>query len=1128
MYLNLKKIVKWCTNKGHLANKPLTWLKARLLDAKWLYKLLVARTFFRDRSFLTNIVGSELKPYKKELLTKIHYGEVLSRKRYFVAAFCLPFILAGILLLTKSLFNAQNLFVLNSDNVNILITTLNSTAAVVASFTGILVALIAFGINVNTLYVGAEDHLFQVIIRRGGYMFIAALSVGSVVFSLAGGMFSIILTTASLLVITLEALFLGAFVLVLEIWLLSYTLHSIGKKACRELLSNNFKDEHRKSLLAEIARRIGVNIFKQRLDEMGFEWNIMHNNPKEGQRQYNLKKIDGYLIDVYFPTLKVLSEKWKLKTIEDSDEACFTRTFDSTENIIPIVSVLPYSNQNTVAIIGRAEGDIKPFQKLINRSFICSKKPKLLIPESNWDALARMIKAQIRDSNDSGLEDLLNVVEEIVTDYLSSLNKMGVAHARHDIFSSAYTNYKSPELSNLDFSALIVIASESADTNCINSLFKFLNMVGRTAFEEKSLEYYTDILSWIGALYHQCSPKQGLADVAQHELIDSFNFLGPLTFQSYLWKNDKSLETYEKITSYIEQYLNRFSIVALNVARNEDTKTFKKMFDILDSLFINEHSSPRSDYEIAKQSFYHYPDNLDYQNKLAVSEARLNIHCLVNLTRMVISAWLAELRKVNKLDYELAYNLIETAMEPIKETTDIFEIYLHASGATYQSAIGYDWWDHVDRLAGKSYSTWGSVFDRWIEPFWIVYSLKLAGSMLHLRNLSNIRLVVGFREYNYQKLEERLKGIIANEEFYNWFAKKEDLEKGKDIIMGIFSEIKERQKQADIDKLISSPLSTKKISSFEKDCIKGYLAERPIYNLCAEFAIHNIREVEHWSSPVLTKSVFEKERFIEDWHVGFGGQEVYGKELCNKEDWQFSKFIEDNLLIYGEIDSFESIASKLKSAAAKMRSSGRSPVVILIPEDHRLQSVFTDKPSWQRESKYKKNNLPIWVTTFDSMEVFIWSNPTQTSIAIIDIAEFIELNTHGDKDIPVAFKLEKVSVEDVKSWLQKDNNEYWKKELGKCDGKIEILAQKHLLGELTSKAKLGIVNKDAGGKFILDERKIGVLCDKSKKICHTIDCKATNTIHEDQREYYPTASYARAVLNYELCDECDPLWGKML
>ena len=40
----------------------------------------------------------------------------------------------------------------------------------------------------------------------------------------------------------------------------------------------------------------------------------------------------------------------------------------------------------------------------------------------------------------------------------------------------------------------------------------------------------------------------------------------------------------------------------------------------------------------------------------------------------------------------------------------------------------------------------------------------------------------------------------------------------------------------------------------------------------------------------------------------------------------------------------------------------------------------------------------------------------------------------------------------------------------------------------------------------LIKNKIGVLCDKSKKVCHTIDCKIVESINKDQIEYHPTAS----------------------
>ncbi|MFZ2148461.1 MAG: hypothetical protein WAV28_14695 [Sedimentisphaerales bacterium] len=129
------------------------------------------------------------------------------------------------------------------------------------------------------------------------------------------------------------------------------------------------------------------------------------------------------------------------------------------------------------------------------------------------------------------------------------------------------------------------------------------------------------------------------------------------------------------------------------------------------------------------------------------------------------------------------------------------------------------------------------------------------------------------------------------------------------------------------------------------------------------------------------------------------------------------------------------------------------------------------------------------------------------------------------KYAPLEFYLSEMNEERMKQLLETDTGGELKKEFEASDWDEATFAKKKLNLRLTTNVRLGIIESAAGAKLALDENKVGVVCDKRKKLCHRLDCVSVNEIGPEDKEIYKTAAIAVRGYSYQPCEKCQPLFG---
>lgn len=1092
--------------------------------------MFLPRHMLEQEELLSDIVKRELASYKKILKSRISWGDRVSKCLYVAAV--LPFIsLLVLVLLSKLKYDGGN--VAETER---LVSAVYAVGGIVAALTGMLIAILAITAQVNSLYIGGSESLFRVLISKTHYRPVAALAVGTIVGALVGCMYNgsepywIVFSSVVVLVC------FGSATAIAELMVLFRAVESFGREAAREMFVNQLKEDNRRALLVELKRRIACNVLIHKLKEMGFEWSIWRPELRKGQVKYCLKKVGRFVSDVRFEPLQCLARKWDLKPISDEESGT---GFLMTGPERPTVCISPgqkVEEGQAVLIVGGEKTDSYT-QTLVMRAFISNRRSPFDGEKVKWDDFGDMVRKQLKESNARELRNMLISFYGIVEDYMNCLEEAKVGHPKPSFFGME--EYQPPTLEAIGFREIVRNIKSIRDRSCLGSLIGFVRGLADISFGvREGIEYYSDVLRFLNDFYFFGGSDYEFSSDIKRLTTEGLKFGAYSLISPYIRKEKEKerIENVDLVLKYTNIYYTELCSILSSVWRTGDEKTFNELLDQLNLELGSRHGDAVNYYRLAERKFEHFKksgtleDDLGQEAYRELEFARMDVEIqdLRYLGDLAVSAWLAKVVDEGKMDVARAKPLIDKGVDYISNFRRLIEVYLFADRfGLHDSPLGYDSWELVKKIPGKVYSS-QPAFEGWIQSFWILVALKrLSGEKQIEVDVKKIRLLSPFRDYHYGRMEEATKTIIEHKERYEWFGEGIDWEIAIERLLKIFQEIKEVQRKMDFERLLAAPVSQKKVDKFKADCFNGYTGHRKMSVLIKTFKSEGKAEsVEKWSEKPSFAHVLKKEMFIEDWHVGFGGHDTYGEFLGDKETWQFSKFIEDSLKEVGVVTSFVELTSLVKENANSMRDESFNPSVVLIPEDHRYQDCFTSTPDWERTSEYARSGLLEWVAEFDGMQVFVWSRWEQACVAIIDVDALFALEEETvSKYAPLEIKLNEINREVMQKLLQNNRNEKLKKELEASDWDEATFAKTKLDLRLTTNVRLGIVERAAGAKLALDESKVGVVCDKRKKLCHRLDCVSVNEIGPEDKEIYKTAALAVRGYRYQACEKCQPLLG---
>lgn len=807
-------------------------------------KRFLARCFWKREQFLSNIVKRELAPYRKTLETRKYWSEAW----YLRVVGLVPFSIVLVLVLLSKFGSSS----VNDLRTARLVLAIYAIGGIVAALTGMLIAIIAFAAQINSRYISGTDSLFKQLISSTGYKPVAALAVGTIAGALVGCNFDgsepywIVCSAVTVLVS------FGVITVAAEVSVLFRAVDRFGRKATITLFAQNFKKNHRESFLVEIKRRIAVNVFASKLREMGFDWNIWEREAGKGQVIYGLNRPNKFFSDTYFGPLERLASMWQLKPISSEKDYSMALVTSGEQNV-PIIPIYPgqpseEEEPHFIALIAAGGKTNAEIQLIVEEAFFCSKKSPFEDVKVEWDDLANMIRSRLREQNSRELEEILEAFLGIAEDYLKCLAEMKIKHSERSWLDPTSIGYQPPTIDAIGFREIVINATETKDRQCLVVLYRFIVRLAADALRTgKDLEYYRDALRGLAGLYYRGVKNIELYEDVKRLTAESLRSAGYSLIRDHIRHEGKNAEDLSYVLDYVRVYYTKLCDTLLRSGEVGDAWTFEQLLDQLNSSFDRiSQGDAKAAYNIAKLRFGHFEKNStveteqgqDAYRKLEFARMNLKIQDLQHLGDLAVSAWLAELVRVEKLDTERAKPLIDKGIGYIEKFTGLVEVYLYAgSFGWHDTPLGYDWWDHEERIRihGKPFWT-RPAFEGWLGLFWVLVALKRISQDPKVNvDVKKIRLLSAFRDYHYERLENGIKAILDSKDKYKWFAGDVDLGDGREKLLEIFQEIKELQKKKDFSELISAPISQKKVDKFKRDCLKGYLEERKITDLVKEF-----------------------------------------------------------------------------------------------------------------------------------------------------------------------------------------------------------------------------------------------------------------------------------------------------
>lgn len=1094
--------------------------------------MLLPRYKLKQEELLSDIVKRELASYKKILKSKVLWGDRLSKSLYFVAF--LPAIsLLVLLLLSKLKYDSAN-----AAETEGLVSAVYAVGGIVAALTGMLIAILAIAAQVNSLYIGGSESLFRVLISRTRYKPVAVLAVGTIVGALIGCIYNgsepywIVFSSVVILIC------FGSATVIAELMVLFRAAGTFGREVATTMFVNQLKKDNRRALLAELKRRIAWNVLTHKLKEMGFDWLIWAPEQGKGQVRYCLSKVGRFVSNVRFEPLWRLARMWGLEPLSEKESTATGFIMRGRDR--PIVCIWPgqiLESKEAAVVVGGDQPDIN-VQALIDNAFLFSRRSPFMGPKVDWDDFGDLIRRQIKEANARELRNTLRSFYDIVEDYMSCLEQVKVEHPRPSLFG--ITEYQPPSLEAIGFWEILTNIRSIKDKSCLGSLIRFVRGLADISFGiREGLGYYKEVLGFLRALYVHGVEDYEFGTEIKSLTAESFKFHGHSLISHFVTreKEKEAIENVSLVIEYTKIYYTELCDILSNIWQTGDEETFDELLEQLNSpLGMSFHGDAVNHYRLAERKLEHFKKSGTLDTDLGQKSYRqfefarmdVEIQDLRYLGDLSVSAWLAEVVSVRKMDAVRAKPLIEKSIGYISNLGRLIEAYLYASSfGLRDSPLGYDSWEHTSRAPSKGYRS-QLAFEGWIQPFWILVALKkLSGEKQIEVDVKRIRLLNPFRDYHYERLQGAIETIVQHKEKHEWFVEGIDWEIAKERLLKIFQEIKELQRKMDFERLLTAPISQKKVERFKAECLKGYLQKRKLYELIKRFkSINRVEDAEGWSGKPCTVDVLGKEEFIEDWHIGFPGGEGNGDFLGQIETLQFSKWLENNLKEAGVVTSFGELTNLVKENANSMRGESFNPSVVLIPEDRRYQNCFTSTPDWERTSEYARSGLLEWVAEFDGMQIFVWSGCEQECVAILDVDAFFALEEETVSEYaPLEIHLSEMNEEQMKKLLATYKYGELKKEFEASDCNEATFARTKLDLKVKTNVRLGIVNRSAGAKLALDESKVGVVCDKQKKICHRLDCELVDEINAKDKELYKTAALAERGYGYQSCQKCQPLFG---
>ena len=726
------------------------------LDFKWL-------TF-------NHKVEEQLRPHNKQLnpqytLTE-RFGIGLKRP---VLLFILPFLVTIFL---TFVFNFPLLVSTESSLLNNSITFLEGYLKTIATITttlsAFLLTVIAITIQVKTSYFTGAHFLINALIRKRGFIPIAALLFGTIVTALLGIAFSSRFSLKTLNDYVCATLMISFCSLLLLFDLLRRTMQTLGTLELEQLLSADLTSSLRISFRDALRQGLFEKKFSEGLADLGFARLYTTEKQEKHPIEYKLERF-GKIIAVDPAPLRRISHILKLNPILRDRNISSVLIYRPEDNA-PYITIQPTGNiteKNCLALLTNEEMPNKQIKKLIRKSFIIKK---IYSSKLDWQILRQVISSAIIKLDITTVTTVTNAIIETFEDYLDAQREIaGQGNlVLEDFIGDIVYGFKPPHPYKLRLSNLIVLAARNRSQDCLDELLNCIYKMLQISLDKQNEKYFHD---WIFELYwayysFNLSDKDGNFNIAS-DITRRVHWLSNI-FQTELFKYEESIEKIEKLSPYAIIFLSLCLHMLKRAVEKNDQNTFDSVMEHITQFLKREIKENKSEIDFYRELVQNKQSNNltkseENKRKLKLLLTYDYLYNYKNLLYVVLGSWIMYRVKDNKLQIDKVSTYIEKIINNVGNFRSLLDLYSMPNMADFTTShdnpLGFDNWDWPHSPYPKT--RMGSDFGIWIKPFYQFLLLKKAikqyPSKIKLENIPQTRMA------NHNSLKEFLKQIKSDD-----------------------------------------------------------------------------------------------------------------------------------------------------------------------------------------------------------------------------------------------------------------------------------------------------------------------------------------------------------------------------
>jgi len=708
---------------------------------------------------------NELKPHKKQLRPQYTWIEQLGcGLLYPLLILIIPLVVTpSIAFLTGTPFIRIAQLSNPDDSIPILAGYLTTIAGVLAAVTGLLLTVIALTIGVKTSNLPGANFLLNGVIRRRGFLPVAAFLLGTVLTSLVGVILSKCFPLAALINYTLITAIFSLVSILILLDLLRKTMQTLGSSDLEQLLTDELLSSLRVSFRNTLRQAIVERHFSETLADLGFARDTPTDKEESHPTKYKLNTL-GKIVAIDPAPLKRIAHLLKLTPLrrERNSSGAFAHNHDADAAWITVQPNGNVTKATQLALLTKEETANKRITSLIRKAFVIHKPSDSQLP---WQRLREMISLAIERYESTTISTIADALTDTFDDYLEA--QAAVAGqgklVLEDFTGNLVYGFKPPHPHTLRLSDLTLYAARNRSQDCLDELFTCLYRLAQKSFEKLNEKYFRDWIFQFYWAYHSFTPDaEGSRFTIAPDITLRMHWLSDLITMD-IHGHQESVAWVQKVSPYAVSYLSLCLQMLRTSAERSDQSTFDSVLEHIMHFFKRQleaakstldiyRSHPHDGSQTTSQSDYH-------ENGEESLPAYDQLYDHKNLVYVVGGAWLIHKVKANELAAEKTGPFLQKLIDATPDFRSLLDLYAMPGMAdmttSHDNALGFDSWDWPHSRYPKARC--GTDFQRWIKPFYQFLLLKKAKrSRIELHNIRQTEMA------SHESLKDFLGAISDN------------------------------------------------------------------------------------------------------------------------------------------------------------------------------------------------------------------------------------------------------------------------------------------------------------------------------------------------------------------------------